>query len=382
MHFTLGSVSCSLWLIVCGIGCGSSSSPSATGVGGAATGGQGTAPDADAGGAGGLGAGGNGGNEAATGGWVGVEPDYPLAAAGSAGTPKPSGAVGNLKILNWAGFKGAVTYTFDDTNQSQLDNYAALKALGARMTYYLITDKIKAANTPAWTQVLNDGNELGNHTVLHLQTEASALQMDNATTAIEQTFGVRPWTFAAPYGYASYEPLAKTRFLVNRGVVNALVKPNDDTDPFNLPCYIPPTGGTAATDFNPQIDSAESGGGWRIVLVHGFTGGSDYAYQPVSIDEFVAGVAHAQSLGDMWIDSMVNVAAYWRAQKLLTAVTPSTSGSSTTWAWTLPDNFPPKKRLRVTVDGGTLSQNGQNLEWNDHGYYEVSLDALTLTLSP
>ena len=48
--------------------------------------------------------------------------------------------------------------------------------------------------------------------------------------------------------------------------------------------------------------------------------------------------------------------------------------------WTLPDHFPPGMCLRVTTTGGTLSQGGQTLGWDDHGYYEVSLDAGTLTL--
>ena len=46
-------------------------------------------------------------------------------------------------------------------------------------------------------------------------------------------------------------------------------------------------------------------------------------------------------------------------------------------AGTSPGHF-----LRVTVDGGTLSQNGQALVWDGHGYYEVALDAGTLTWAP
>ena len=36
----------------------------------------------------------------------------------------------------------------------------------------------------------------------------------------------------------------------------------------------------------------------------------------------------------------------------------------------------------MRVDGGTLSQNGKALAWNGHGYYEIALDAGSLTLSP
>ena len=38
--------------------------------------------------------------------------------------------------------------------------------------------------------------------------------------------------------------------------------------------------------------------------------------------------------------------------------------------------------LRVTVDGGTLSQGGTPLVWDTHGYYEVALGKGSVTLSP
>jgi hypothetical protein len=119
-----------------------------------------------------------------------------------------------------------------------------------------------------------------------------------------------------------------------------------------------------------------------IVLVHGFTGGTDGAYKAVRIDDFVTAVAHARAHDDLWIDSVVNVGAYWRAQKLLAASPPSVAGATTTWSWALPPHFPPGKYLRVKVDGGTLSQGGKPLAWDDHGYYEVALDAGALVLGP
>jgi hypothetical protein len=58
------------------------------------------------------------------------------------------------------------------------------------------------------------------------------------------------------------------------------------------------------------------------------------------------------------------------------------SGSDKTWTWKLPANFPPGKFLRVTVPGGTLKQNGATLPWDPHGYYEIALDAGSVTVSP
>jgi len=78
----------------------------------------------------------------------------------------------------------------------------------------------------------------------------------------------------------------------------------------------------------------------------------------------------------------MRVGAYWMGEQVLAGAAAAPEGDATTWTWTLPNHFPPGRYVRVTVTGGTLSQNGQVLAWDGHGYYEVSLDAGTLTLSP
>ncbi|HET9930876.1 MAG TPA: polysaccharide deacetylase family protein [Polyangiaceae bacterium] len=292
---------------------------------------------------------------------------------------KPSGVVGNLKVLNWAGFKAAVSYTFDDANSSQIQHYSELNSLGVPLTFYLITGKVEASNA-IWKQAVANGHEIGNHTKSHLSA-GSAADVDAATTFIQQSIGVRPWTFAAPNGDASYRSIAQSRFLVSRGVANGSVAPNDATDPFNLPTFIPAAGAPAAS-FNNEVDAARTSGRWKTVLVHGFTGGSDAAYQPVALDQFVQSVNHTKSFGDVWTDTMTKVGAYWIGQKVFSAVTPTTAGSTKTWRWTLPANFPPGKCLRITVTGGTVKQGGVALPWNTHGYYEIALDTGSVSLSP
>jgi peptidoglycan/xylan/chitin deacetylase (PgdA/CDA1 family) len=336
---------------------------------------SGGSPGAGGAATGGTGSGGNG----TTGAGGGGAPFSGLPTPPGGGVARPSGTPGNLTVVSWAGFRAAVSYTFDDTNSSQIMHYDDLQALRVPLTFYLITGKSEATN-PVWMRALADGHELGNHTQSHLQA-GTAADVDAGSAFLQRTFGITVWTMASPYGDASYPPLATTRYLANRGVANGLIAPNDNTDPFNLFCYVPPAGALAGA-FNTEIDAARSAGRWKIVLVHGFTGGTDGAYQPVSITEFTAGVTHAKSFGDMWIDTVTNVAAYWRAQKLISALTPAVAGSTRTWTWTLPAHFPPGKFLRVRVDGGTLAQGGAPLAWSDHGYYEVALDPGSLTLAP
>jgi len=192
--------------------------------------------------------------------------------AGS-GVPKPSGAPGGLRVLNWAGFKAALSYTYDDALPSQIADYPQLQATGVRMTFFLIGSS--DGNSPTWAQAARDGFELGNHTEHHCYADGTGCasyagsieaEYDLCTAHIEQTYGVsNVWTTASPYGDTGYDAVAATRFFLNRGVQGGQVAPNDNSDPFNLPCYAASAGETASS-FNSAIDSAHAAGNWLIFL--------------------------------------------------------------------------------------------------------------------
>jgi peptidoglycan/xylan/chitin deacetylase (PgdA/CDA1 family) len=303
--------------------------------------------------------------------------------------PKPVGPVGNLKVLNWAGFHAALTYTFDDSLPSQIANYPKLQATGVRMTFFIVG--ASDGSSPTWTQAAKDGNELGNHTEHHCHADGTGCawgtyagslepEYDLCTDHIEKTYGVnKVWTTASPYGDKGYDSVAKTRFFLNRGVRDGQVAPDDNSDPNDLPSYVASAGKTAST-FNALIDSAHSAGNWQILLFHSL--GGDGGYAPVNVADVIAGIDHAKSMGDVWIDSFVNVGAYWAGQKAVTSATSNQSGKDILVSWKLPDHFPPGKSVRVTVTGGTLTQAGSVIPWNDAGYYEVALDPGSLTISP
>lgn len=281
-------------------------------------------------------------------------------------------------MLDWAGFGSAITYTFDDANSSQIDNYDTLQALGVPFTFYLQTNKSEASSD-VWARAVLDGHELGNHTKSHLRSGEIAADTDEATAFIQSRFGVEVWTMAAPFGDAVYADVARPRFLINRGVSDGLIAPNASNDRFNLDCHVPATGANVGA-LNRRVDDARSAGRWLVVLVHGFTGGTDGAYQPIDLDVFVQAVQYAKSFGDVWIGTMVDVGAYWVGQKLLTDTVPERTEGGLVWRWSLPDNFPPGKTLRVTSAGGALSQAGAALAVSSQGIVEVSLDAGELTL--
>jgi peptidoglycan/xylan/chitin deacetylase (PgdA/CDA1 family) len=339
--------------------------------------------------------GGNGGEGGAAAGDAGGEAGMPasgLPVPPTTGVARPSGAPGNLKVLDWAGFKAALSFTFDDALQSQLDTYPLLNAVGVPMTFYLVCNN--DGSKQGWKTVAADGHELGNHTMHHCNANGTGCgwgtfttleaELDDCTAHLESVYGVTPYTMASPMGDPGWDAPASTRFLVNRGVYNDPngVLPNGSANPFELPCHIAEQGETAAgvNGFNAVTDAARSLGSWRIVLNHSL--GNNDGYHPVDPKEVVAAMTYAKGLGDVWIGTVVSIAAYWRAQKLVAALTPTTSGSDETWSWSLPDHFPPGQYLRVKVDGGTLTQGTTALEWDRHGYYEVALDVGSVTLSP
>jgi peptidoglycan/xylan/chitin deacetylase (PgdA/CDA1 family) len=325
------------------------------------------------------------------------------AAPGAAAVPRPAGAPGNLKVLDWAGFKSAVSYTFDDGQPSHIEHYAALQATGVPLTFFV------NANTPSLTsfvstfsQAVRDGHEIGNHTANHCHADpdgtlyttdgndqrgacpgtSAGAELDDCTAFIMSALGApRVFTAASPFGDVGFNAAASERFFLNRGVVGGTIAPNDDTDPFHLPMWAAVENDTV-TRFNAAVDKAHGAGRWVIMLLHSIAPTTSRLYATVDIAAITGSIAYARSLGDVWIDTMANVGAYWRGQKLLSSLTPVVSGDIRTWTWTLPRHFPTGRYLRVRVDGGTLSQGGKPLAWDGRGYYEIALDAGSLTLAP
>jgi len=312
---------------------------------------------------------------------------------GAADLPPPSGTPGNLRVLDWAGFKSALTYTFDDAQPSQVEHYADLQAAGVPMTFFITSGSSGAAAgfDATFTQAVHDGHEMGNHTVHHCRADLTACtpgagatlasELDDCNSYITSHFGQPAvWTAASPYGDTGYDLPDADRFFLNRGVAGGTIAARDSSDPFNLPCHAAVDGETVDS-FNAVIDTSHTAGRWVIMLIHTLMPTAQNWYAPIDVSVVTGSAAHAQSLGDVWIDTMASVGAYWRAQKLVSASAPSSTGTTQTWTWTLPAHFPTGKYLRVTVDGGTLTQAGAPVPWNGHGYYEIALDAGSLSLS-
>jgi len=317
----------------------------------------------------------------------------PLPTPSKAGVSRPDGEARNLEILDWAGFESAVSFTFDDGQPSQAAHYDALNDAGARLTFYLTEHTRSPATTEAWRQAAADGHELGNHTVSHPyadlsggsfgETEPSAAaEIEGCSEYVTEDLGQSDvWTMAAPFGDTEWaDPAERADVFLNRTVGSGNVVPGDSTDPYNVPCYMAREGDTAEA-FDGYVDSARADGAWGLLLFHAVEPTDQEWYAPIDVEEITASVERAVGFEDVWVDTVASVGAYWRGQRLLNGATKTESERETTWEWTVPDSFPAGRTLRVTVDGGGLSQGGEELAWDEHGYYEVALDAGSLTLS-
>jgi len=352
-----------------------------TGTGGSASGGSGGATTGSGGTAGGHTGGTTGsGGTTATGGTTGTggsgtsasfKCDNLSLAPSTTGVAKPSGAAGGLKVLDWAGFKGAVSFTFDDNTPSQIPNYNALKATGAHFTWFVVGSWLNGSSSTitSYKNTIADGQELANHTYSH-QSSGNQSDLMMNESFIMSNFGVNANSMAAPNCDQSWSSVAPSVLFQNRGPCGkgiATVSPRDSTSAYLLPAYLPDAGESASS-----MTSSFQSGKWRIFVIHGFDS-QNGTYQPVPIANVTSTMSSAVSMG-YWAEGITNVGAYWQGQKLISA------SATTSATWTLPAKFPKNMCLRVTTTGGTVTQKGQTVPWDDHGYYQISLDAGEVTV--
>ena len=137
---------------------------------------------------------------------------------GPGGVPQPTGTPGNLHVLDWAGFKSAVTYTFDDAQPSQIEHYAELQATGVHLTFYITSGnsgdiaRLRLDLHPGGDRRPRDGQphrpslprrsqRLLDRRRRHLDSE-----LDDCNSYISGHFGQpQVWTAASPYGDTGYD---------------------------------------------------------------------------------------------------------------------------------------------------------------------------------
>jgi len=122
------------------------------------------------------------------------------------------------KVANNTGAK--VSITVDDGRISLYNNRANVASYGIPLTWYIVDDYVfdnsADANFAAWAEIKtcydDYGWEIGNHTVNHVDLQAAneatiITEIDGCADSIETEIGVRPTTFAYPFG--TYDQLVR-----------------------------------------------------------------------------------------------------------------------------------------------------------------------------
>jgi peptidoglycan/xylan/chitin deacetylase (PgdA/CDA1 family) len=202
-----------------------------------------------------------------------------------------------------------VSLTFDDADSSQYRVRSMLTSHGMHATIY-VTSREK---TMAWSQVddlHSDGNEIGGHTVNHVDLVNSGLTYDQKLAEVcddRQTLiqrGYDPVSFAYPFGAYDQTAIGIVRSCGYQsarraGGVNTAGPTYAETIPPTDPYVVRTVYRAATTELeladltNPVTAAASHGGGWVVLVFHKVCSqsASDYAscmasYKPIKDTTF------------------------------------------------------------------------------------------------
>ena len=188
------------------------------------------------------------------------------------------------------GARAAVSLTYDDGLNSQLDNAVPeLKRLGLKATFFLTEDNAHW-RLADWEALARDGNEVANHTVSHPCVRVGAAvflgvqaEIDRMEGYLDTHFGVdRERTYAYPCGYLGVghgdrrSRFARYRRMLERdGVVAARTTaggPNRPqvaaADPLHLHAFEPTYDSDGVGPALRYLNETVAQGGWAILVFH------------------------------------------------------------------------------------------------------------------
>lgn len=299
-----------------------------------------------------------------------------------------------VNVLPWNGHRGAVTFTFDDALGSQIKHVLpALEKRGIRATFFLVGSGI-GSNRATWIQAARAGHELGNHTLTHANmggldsasVEKEISGMADTLRAMDPS--VQAVTLAYPYCATSdlvdriadrQDIVARTCGWYARFAWNEIPAKWMESTSFIV------TDSATVREALTEIDRADSAGTWMVTLHHAIEDNDGYA--PIPLKDLEALFDHAIAR-KLWIATYQDVAAYWRASKVLDTARATANGAGWTIAWKSPHKRMPRAvPLRVKLDTATfgraftVSQDGKALVPESDGTYLVDFMKLSLQVS-
>jgi peptidoglycan/xylan/chitin deacetylase (PgdA/CDA1 family) len=298
-----------------------------------------------------------------------------------------------FKVLPWNNHQAALSLTFDDSRAVHLDVVAPeLNKRHLRATFFLIVSK--TTRLEDWQKLQSQGHEIGNHSVTHehaadLNKAGEELQVEDGKKFLDSNFKSDIITFAYPYTEVSPGLLYWVRrydFAARGGRGDgSLVYIKSDVQPdwYNLPSQPSYTKYDAAT-YRSWIDKDLLLKAWTILQIHGI-GDAATGFEPIPSNTFIEFLDYVKAMEPrgLWVAPFGEVAAYFRAQKILEAAPVQTANGDKKFTWQVPVPFPSGVVLKLAVDASThvrLYQSGHELRRGKDGIYSVAFDARELVV--
>ena len=238
------------------------------------------------------------------------------------------------------GAKAAVSLTFDDARFSHPEvGLELFKELDVDVTFYVVPSAVQLRHE-GWKEIVAEGHEIGNHTMLHPCTgnfpwsRNKALEDYSLSTMraellecnqqIQALLGVVPESFAYTCGntfvgrgveQSSYVPLVAELFSSGRGWLN---------EPFNDPSFVDlallqgnEMDGKGFAEILPMLESAKAQGAWLVLAGHEIGEGGNQTTRTTMLRELVSYLkAHED---EFWLGTVAEVAHHVQQERVQTA---------------------------------------------------------------
>ena len=288
-----------------------------------------------------------------------------------------------ITTVPWDGHPGAVSFTFDDSEISQLNNLGEYfeKNQDIKVTFFM-TGGMNAGNQSKYFPMAAKGHEIGNHSKTHSDlTKSNDLkgEITDYKYTLESKGDFEVVSFATPYCYyndAVEAEIAKAH-IVNRNCQGAIkYKWNEEPvwERISSDCY---QGNTQQSKGN--MSEAKQLNAWTVQLNHGVDGaGFGYGITP---SDMISIMDEAKAQG-LWRAPMGRVAAYYRAHFVIDKATSTEIDGGFKVTWTSPHPAMPKSvPLRVKIEGAkgkTVKQKGKEIQAESDGSYVIEFMDLEL----
>ncbi len=320
-----------------------------------------------------------------------------------------------IKTIPWNGHIGAVSFTFDDALENQVQNLKPVldKQPDVHVTFFLTSmgDGLRKS-ADGFAALANAGHEMGNHTESHghltsisdnseLEKEIIQFAENIEKTLADNGANIRVISFATPFcennnNIKSF--IAKHHFINRDCGWHGRNEWDTEPDWLSLRAKIWTRSGATVDEMLSSLDTAAfignfeganpwdvqvKGGSWLVVLNHGVTDdqGDDYAIDPADIEKQFK---HAIE-NKLWVAPFGTVGAYYRAHFIVDAAKETATDDGFTVEWEIPSEYMPASiPLRVNIDTQSVGENaiveqgGKAIKRESDGSYVIEFTEKSL----